>query len=835
VQYAARIGQIPLWPINLTIPSGALTQKQDSLAKQTSYAYDALGRFKTRTWARTGAGGQVSTSYTYDVKTGDLTFVNYSDNTPDVSLVYDRSARTTHISDAAGTRAFTYHQNGEVQTEQIASGTLDGTKISYGYDTLSRRNSLQASRGATTFLSYGYTYDASSRPATVVSGAQTATYAYHSTSGLLNTTSFAGGASTARSYDLLGRLNSITNSLVSGGVTASYKYAYNKLSQRVRATREDGSYWVYGYNDRGELVLGKKYWPDNTLVSGQQTAFSYDNSGNRRTSSTGGDAQGNALRQSTFTANSLNQYSQRTNPGAVDVNGTSAGGATVTVNNESTYRRGDYFHKALTLDNSASPVFASISVVGAKPNVGGAGEDAVNQQSGSVYLPRAAEVSTYDDDGNLTADSLWTYTWDAENRLTGMESTPGVPAAGKRKLEYAYDFMGRRIVKKAYVWNVPTSTYQLQSTTKFVYDGWNLIAELDGGNAAVRTFTWGVDISGEWETAGGVGGLLLINEGSNTYQVGYDGNGNVAVLVKAGGNTVAATYEYDPFGVTLKSTGEYAAKNPFKFSTKYVEQDSGMIYYGYRYYNPQTGSWLSRDPLEEEGGINLYAFSENNSVDGIDYLGLKSRRRGTGHHLIPWSLFNADVSDVVFEFFNSDGARIFNEYYNTHNFGTLNDVSHRRYNQIVREELEKFLGGKPLRKMTLDEAKVFFRKIKGKPASHALSRFNAGVAAEAAKAMESALAKGMKKTARYSLSRAIRMGAKRGKRGLPYIGTVITGAYFAQDVYANGLNKAIDHEVNDQATFAESIANYTIQVYEQRKIQKLGGKLVDLCDIRKWW
>jgi RHS repeat-associated protein len=286
--------------------------------------------------------------------------------------------------------------------------------------------------------------------------------------------------------------------------------------------------------------------------------------------------------------------------------------------------------------------------------------------------------------------------------------------------------------------------------------------------------------------------------------------------------------------VTLKSTGEYAAKNPFKFSTKYTEPDSGLVYYGYRYYNPQTGKWISRDPLGEEGGSNLSGFSENNGIDGIDYLGLK-KTRGSGHHRIPWHLFNGKVSEVIHDFFNGDGARIFNEYYTTHNSRTINEISHRKYNGLVKDELKNFLGGKHISKMTLDEAKAFYRKIMRLPKNHPISRFNAGIADEAAEAMNAALTKSMKKVARSSLARARRLGARAGKRGLPVVGAIITGAYFAQDAYANGVRKAIDHEVEDQASFAESVANYTIQVYEQRKIQKLAGKLVDLCDIRKWW
>ena len=75
------------------------------------------------------------------------------------------------------------------------------------------------------------------------------------------------------------------------------------------------------------------------------------------------------------------------------------------------------------------------------------------------------------------------------------------------------------------------------------------------------------------QSAGGIGGLLLINEGGSTYQTAYDGSGNAVALVKAGMGTISGAYEYDPFGNTLKSIGEYAAKNPFKFSTKYTDQE----------------------------------------------------------------------------------------------------------------------------------------------------------------------------------------------------------------------------------------------------------------------
>jgi RHS repeat-associated protein len=91
--------------------------------------------------------------------------------------------------------------------------------------------------------------------------------------------------------------------------------------------------------------------------------------------------------------------------------------------------------------------------------------------------------------------------------------------------------------------------------------------------------------------------LQIINDSSDSYFVSLDGNRNVAALVKASAGTVSASYEYDPFGQTLQATGEYGAQNPVRFSSKYTDPETGLLYYGYRYYNPQTGRWINKDPL----------------------------------------------------------------------------------------------------------------------------------------------------------------------------------------------------------------------------------------------
>ena len=595
--------------------TGLLTQKQDAALKGTIYTYDELGRVKTRVWAR-----GITCTYGYDANTGELRTVTYSDSTPAVALTYDRGGRQTNVTDAAGSHTRTFTVAGDPLTEQITGGVLDGVGVNVGYDSLLRRNSLQTSHGANTLSNQTYGYDPTSRLQTVTSGSQTATYAYHPNSGLLNTTSFTGGTSISRSYDSLGRLENITTT-PAADTAQSYTYTNNNLNQRTRVTREDGSYWSFIYNDRGELVSGKKYWSDNSLVLGAQTEYNFDNIGNRKDVKSGGNQLGN-LRQSNYTTNSLNQYSQRSVLGAVDVTGTANTAATVTVNNQATARKSDYFYKELTVDNSTAAANAQINVVGARNNFGAGGEDAVTQKGGRAFLPQTPEVFTYDDDGNLTSDGHWNYTWDADNRLASIEALANLSPETKQRLEFSYDYMSRRIQKKVYAWNIQTSTYQLQSVRKFVNDGWNVVAELDGNNTLVRSFVWGQDLSGTLQDSGGVGGLLLINDSGQTYQAGYDGSGNVTSLIKAGTGTISASYEYDPFGMTVKAIGEYAESNPYRFSTKYTDAETSLVYYGYRYYQPQTGRWLSRDPLGEDGGVNVYGFVGNNTIGQIDPTGL---------------------------------------------------------------------------------------------------------------------------------------------------------------------------------------------------------------------
>lgn len=265
--------------------------------------------------------------------------------------------------------------------------------------------------------------------------------------------------------------------------------------------------------------------------------------------------------------------------------------------------------------------------------------------SGHRYVPPAAETLRHDADGNLIEDARWLYFWDAENRLTGMEekAIPIVPdpangslaPPARRRLAFAYDAEGRRIAKTVHEWNDASSSFStLVKDQRFLYDGWNLTVELDhssatstglAGSRVQRQYVWGLDLSGTLQGAGGVGGLLWLVDNGVSYLPCLDANGNVMALVRCDGrlgNQTVARFDYDAFGNRVTNTGPDAEICPFGFSTKYRDEESGDLYYGHRNYRPSWGRWLNRDPIEEEGGINLYGMVGNDAVNQTDYLGM---------------------------------------------------------------------------------------------------------------------------------------------------------------------------------------------------------------------
>ncbi len=597
-------------------PAGLLSGKQYHDGTGPTYTYSWAGRLSTRQWAR-----GITTTYAPN-NAGEVASIAYSDGlTPGASFSYDRRGLPATIADASGSHTLSHTADGQSDDESYTAGIFAGLTVDRGYDALRRRNALAVpALGAGIGTDYGY--DGASRLQTVTSGQVGATYTREPSSPLLASVTFTRNAApvmtTTRTHDFLGRqLSHATTVAGQGAPAASVGYTYNAASQRTQLTREDDSVWQYGYDALGQVTSGSRKWSDNTAVAGQQFAYSFDEIGNRQTATING-------RVSTYTPNLLNQYASRTVPGAVDVQGTAQPQAVVTVNGNLTARNGSHYAGTATVDNTAAPVDATLNIVGVRNNADVSGNDAIITQTGLAFVPKTPESFTHDLDGNLTGDGRFTYTWDAENRLIAAEALPTLPATAKVKLTMSYDVQSRRIQKQVHTWNAGTSTYQLTTTLRFLYDGWNLIAELNGSNQVQRSYTWGLDLSGTLQGAGGVYGLLALTDASTglQYLPTYDGNGNLLTLVNATDSSVAAQYEYGPFGEPLRATGAMANGNPVRFSTKYIDEETGLVYYGHRYYQPQMGRWLSRDPIAESGGINVNAFVFNDGLNYVDYVGL---------------------------------------------------------------------------------------------------------------------------------------------------------------------------------------------------------------------
>ena len=441
-----------------------------------------------------------------------------------------------------------------------------------------------------------YTYDTMSRLATVSDGANTATYARIAGMNLLDTTTISNTSGTVltrdRNYDSYHRLVSISNT--AGSVTRSYTYTLNDKDQRTRITFADGSYWDYTYDAKGQVISGAKYDANGLAVPGQAFGYGYDEIGNMLYKENGMSAL-----KIDYSSNIVNQYTAVAYPGVVPVVGSADVDAEVKVMRNDTpqnyyplrvmtpTRNGKYYYGTFSADNSQTEKTVDYSVYAMKTDPNDTSKKLYEKQNGSFTVPKRDAAFTYDDDGNMLTNGDWTYEWNAENRMIAAEKSD-------QRLEYSYDYQGRRFSKKVYTGS--TGNWTLSSEQKFVYDGYKQIAEYDEVNDQfARFYTWQPDSIAQDVP-------LWVKDGSNYYFYMEDGNKNIRAMTDAGGNVVAE-YDYGPFGRTLAQSGTYAASNPYRFSSECHDDETGLVYYNYRYYNPVLGRWLSRDPLGEDGEL----------------------------------------------------------------------------------------------------------------------------------------------------------------------------------------------------------------------------------------
>ena len=596
------------------------------------YTYTPAGRPKTRTQARLVSGNPLVTTHTYGTAAGssigDLDEVVHSDGTPGYSITArDRLGKVTSVLDgSAGTRTFTYALQGEISAETVApgSGILGGQSLSWDYDDILRPRKYSASFGEQSLGTTGFRFGPAGEIAQVSGNGNIAEYRYHGSKQVLERITYRregetkGWLESGRGYDSANRLTRVTViGKVGEGVSPldNHSYGYDELGRVSAHTGLEGDSWNYRYNGAGEVEVATKLLRDGvTAADGGNFKYLMDGIGNRLTVEQSRKS-GDPGRLFSYTPDSLNQLATKTHPDFFDVLGTADTSASVTVNGQSADRQGRNFRKEIGVDNSVGPKWVDAEVT-----------DGTLVTDGHRAVPEATVDFAYDDDGNMTFDGLWNFSWDAENRLTKCERSAALVSAGAPylRVEHDYDMKGRRIRSSIFT---SVGAGPPSEQTIFVFDGWKCLGEIAMDGQIVRKFTWGLDLAGDvsGESTGNVGALLwLVDQASdNTHIYLYDRNGNVTGLVDQSTQIRSATYDYDASGQMLVCAGSYSKLNPFTFSTKYADHRCELLYYGYRWLSPSIGRWISRDPGEEGGGLNLYSFNANDSVNQIDTLGLK--------------------------------------------------------------------------------------------------------------------------------------------------------------------------------------------------------------------
>lgn len=587
--------------------TGVLASKRDAANQTHTYTYDDLGRVSYRVDAR-GVG---TSYYYYDSQyggskefTGQLRQQSYNVSgtsavtTPTRSYKYHRNGGLREVTDFTGTRTFDYFEYGD-------SGNANRAKSGL----LKKENMPGFYLGHHT--EYDYHFDVSNQingmPKTVLARDDGALVyqveTYYSNRNRVSSVKPKHHSETSFGYSYVANSN-LVDKITRYGYTRDYDYMSD--SNRLSKVRTD---W-----NNANVSDASCTWDAFGRLDVMEI------SGNVVTGLGVGDYGNYGLKEyQKYTDRNRIDYSVKHQLGA---NG--SWGPGVKRNGVSdNYREYDF-----------DPIGNRIKEV-EHQTVFNTSRNNLNQ-----YTAYGSASHAYDANGNLTSDGKRTYKYDAENQLS--EVIPTNPASGDLKILNKYDYMGRRGLKRVWEW---TGSWTLRQdlTSRFLYDGWNLIAEIGHTNAIKKQYTWGTDVSGTSQGAGGVGGLLMIEikEGSGFKQLYpiYDQSHNIRGLQDSSGSIVAR-YDYDTFGETFKANGDssnyngennYAEANPFRYSTKYTDNFStnypskteGLVYYGLRFYVPETGRFLNRDPIQEAGGINLYGFVGNNPVNGYDLLGME--------------------------------------------------------------------------------------------------------------------------------------------------------------------------------------------------------------------
>ncbi|MGR4021367.1 RHS repeat-associated core domain-containing protein [Vibrio harveyi] len=215
-----------------------------------------------------------------------------------------------------------------------------------------------------------------------------------------------------------------------------------------------------------------------------------------------------------------------------------------------------------------------------------------------------ANAFLYDEDGNPIRGILddgvpFEAEYDAENRLTKLSFTKG-STIYREEFVYAYNHMLTHY--KLY------KNKTLVEDKKFVRFGLIELQQRNAHGQVVQEYAW------DKLAAGGIGGLLVTKAKNEVFTYIYNHLGHVQKVLDSSGQKIES-YRYSPYG---QVEGGNFSQQPFGYSTKRSDFKSGLVYFGYRFYSPYQRRWLNRDPLQEQGGINLYAYVNGDPLGYVD-------------------------------------------------------------------------------------------------------------------------------------------------------------------------------------------------------------------------